>query len=188
MAAYFIYLTNVILSGMMTAVSIYGVVSFVSRPEVSIPIAAVFCVIFAILGIYSAYQFAKSIKKLIRYRKIMKKGLVTYGVVVEHRRTEIPWPWFRDIPLYNVKVVMEDKSVRLFLRVKYEGLRSAINFICAGDAMPCIERPFEFKLGEIVKIRYYDNEIVMIKDDNPVGLSKEDWDIIEGIKKKHNLQ
>ena len=112
-----------------------------------------------------------SIKKLLRHRKIIKKGYATYGVVIG-RKKNYYLPLEFDY-MYTVKVIMEDKSVRLFSSVRLDNLDL--------QGFP------DFEPGMIVTVKYYDNEIVMKRIKEVVAIPREDLERINKIRKAHGF-
>ena len=107
----------------------------------------------------------------MHHRKIIKKGYATYGVVIG-RKKNYYLPLDFDY-MYTVKVIMEDKSVRLFSSVRLDNLDL--------QGFP------DFEPGMIVTVKYYDNEIVMKRIKETVAIPREDLERINKIRKAHGF-
>lgn len=114
----------------------------------------------------------KTLNEILRHRKLMKYGFSTCGVIVGVERNYYTLTKYTYV--YNVKVIMEDKMIRPF---------NCVEIMYRGSIYDSAIGP-----GEIVNVKYYDDEIYVMPDAMGIVTSEENWVLLDRIKRTHGFR
>ena len=129
------------------------------------------CAVFGILILRLLRMLGKMIKTIKRHKEIMKNGYITYGVVVLEDCEYYTINAYNFV--YDIKVIMEDKIIRPFEKVPAD----SIDRVVLEHMQP----------GLIVKVKYYDNEILVMSYDDGIHPTKEQEELLERIRRTHGF-
>ena len=162
---------DVIFPMVFIVISLYLMVSFLNSSWMGIGIKVIFIILTSVFVLTGFYTLRKTIKTILRHREIIKNGYTTYGVVILEDCDYYGIGKFNVI--YNIKVIMEDKSIRPFPTVSAD----SVDRVVLDSIQP----------GLIVKIKYYDDEILVMSFNDGINTSNEERELLERIRRTHGF-